>query len=78
MDRRSSGQQCFSGWHMAFECVDAGALEHANGVGVKMVELTESAKYRFEQAIVPTREAELERHVGGITVGEVVRLLHGN
>ncbi len=63
---------------MAFERVDAEALELAKGVGVEIVELAESERHRFEQATAPTREAGLGRDAGGMTVGEVVGLLHGN
>ncbi len=63
---------------MAFERVDIEALELAQAVGVEIVELAESARTRFDQAIAPIREAGLGRDVGEMTVGEVVRLLRGN
>ena len=60
---------------MAFERVDTEALELARGVGVEIVELEEGERRRFERAIGAVREAGLARDVGGMTVGEVVRLL---
>ena len=63
---------------MAFERVDAEALELAREAGVGIVELADSERRRFEQAIGSAREAGLARDVGGMTVSEVVSLLGGN
>ena len=63
---------------MAFERVDAEALELAREAGVGIVELADSERRRFERAIASAREAGLARDVGGMTVSEVVRLLGGN
>ena len=60
---------------MAFERVDAEALELAREAGVDIVELTEVEKGRFEQAVASAVEAGLSRQVGDMTVGEVTRLL---
>jgi TRAP-type C4-dicarboxylate transport system substrate-binding protein len=63
---------------MAFERVDAEALELSREAGVEIVELAESEKRRFEQAIAPVREAGLARQVGDMTAGEVTRRFGGN
>ena len=60
---------------MALGRVDTEALELAREAGVEIVELAESERRRFEQAIAPAREAGLARSVGDMTVGEVTRLL---
>ncbi|MCY4429246.1 MAG: TRAP transporter substrate-binding protein [Rhodospirillales bacterium] len=59
---------------MAFERVDTEALELAREAGVEIVELAEAEKRRFERATAPAHEAGLARDVGGMTVGEVIRL----
>jgi TRAP-type C4-dicarboxylate transport system substrate-binding protein len=63
---------------MAFERVDAEALELSQEAGVEIVELAESEKRRFERAIAPVREAGLARNVGEMTVGEVTRRFGGS
>ncbi|MXX70060.1 MAG: TRAP transporter substrate-binding protein [Gemmatimonadales bacterium] len=49
-------------------------LRLAEEAGVEMIDLAESEKSRFEQAIAGVREAGLARRVGDATVGDVIRL----
>ena len=63
---------------MAFERVDFEALDLSREAGVEIIELAESEKRRFEDAIAPVREAGLARQVGDMTAGEVTRRFGGN
>ncbi len=63
---------------LAFERVDTEALELSRDAGVEIIELSESERRRFEQAIAPALEGRLAGDAGGMTVGEVVTLLRGH
>ncbi|MDE2806253.1 MAG: TRAP transporter substrate-binding protein [Gemmatimonadota bacterium] len=52
----------------------AEGLRMAREAGVEFIDLPESEKRRFEEAIATVREAGLARRVGDMTVAEVIRL----
>ena len=52
----------------------AEGLQMAREAGVEFIDLPESERRRFEEAIASVREAGLERRVGDMTVAEVIRL----
>ncbi len=52
----------------------AEGLQMAREAGVEFIDLPESEKRRFEEAIASVREAGLARRVGDMTAGEVIRL----
>ena len=58
----------------AYARYGAEGLRMAREAGVEFIDLPESEKRRFEEAIAPVREAGLERRVGDMTVAEVIRL----
>ncbi|MDE2732736.1 MAG: TRAP transporter substrate-binding protein [Bacteroidota bacterium] len=58
----------------AFTQSSINGLRMAEEAGVQIIDLQESEKRRFEEAIAPVREAQLERRAGDMTVAEVIRL----
>ena len=52
----------------------AEGLQIAKNAGVQFIDLPESEKLRFEEAIASVRVAGLGRQVGDMTVAEVLRL----
>ena len=62
----------------AFENVAVEAMELARDAKVEIIGLTESEKHRFLRATTSAYGAGLERDAGGMTVGEVIKLLRGN
>ncbi len=52
----------------------AEGLQMAREAGVEFIDLPDSEKRRFEEAIASVREAGLARQVGDMTVAEVIRL----
>ena len=62
---------------MALGQVSREAMELAREAGIEIIELAESERRRFEEAIASAYEAGLARDVGGMTVGEVIELFRG-
>jgi len=62
---------------VAYERAGAEGVRLAEEAGVEIIDLPESEKHRFERAIASVREAGLERQVGEMTAGEIIRLFAG-
>jgi len=58
----------------AWRSAGAEALRMARAAGVEFIRLAEGERRRFDRAVVPVRTAGLERQVGDMTAGEVLRL----
>ena len=61
----------------AFMQSGADGLRMAQEAGVQIIDLPESEKRRFEEAIASVREARLGHQAGDMTVAEVIRLFSG-
>jgi len=62
---------------VAYERAGAEGVRLAEEAGVEIIDLPKSEKHRFERAIASVREAGLERQVGEMTAGEIIRLFAG-
>ncbi len=61
----------------AFARSGATGMRMARGGGVQIIDLSETEKQRFNEAIAPVRDASLRRQVSGVTAAEMVDLFSG-
>lgn len=62
----------------AYELAGARGLRIARDAGVELIDLSETEKERFREAVADVYQAQLPRRIGDATVAEIIDLLRGN